>query len=134
MEWILLRLGHISKIRCKVIGLKDRIILVTGAVGQKCVERIPSLGILDLAEYMAAECRTKVLGIWQGKKIHEPWISLDEARNTLAPDGCDLIKPDDPFFEFCMDSEGFEYNSKINNDWVTKDRVNQMVAAIRGDI
>ena len=108
--------------------------------GETYVPKIPSLSIMDLARYMAPECQTRIIGIRQGEKIHETLISRDEARNTLENDNFYLIKPDNPFFNSCIDEAGFrpvpedfEYNSMTNPDWVTKADVDEMIESVRGE-
>jgi UDP-N-acetylglucosamine 4,6-dehydratase len=48
---------------------------------------------MDLAKGIAPECRTEVIGIRPGEKLHELLISRDEARNTLEMQDRFLIQP-----------------------------------------
>ena len=103
--------------------------------GETFVPKIPSMGIMDLARFIALSCPTKIIGIRQGEKIHEALISRDEARNTLESEDYYLIKPDNHFFQSSIDESrfkpvplDFEYTSDTNPIWVTKDQVEQMIA------
>ncbi|MDA3791291.1 MAG: UDP-N-acetylglucosamine 4,6-dehydratase (inverting) [Desulfobacula sp.] len=112
--------------------------LMTG--GETFIPKLPSLNIMDLAKFIAPECKTKIVGIRQGEKIHETLISQDEARNTLGCPDFFLIKPDNSFFRSQIDEtnfgnvpEGFEYNSKTNDEWVTKAQIDQIIASMDQD-
>lgn len=103
--------------------------------GETFVPKIPSMGIMDLAGFIAPDCPTKIIGIRQGEKIHETLISRDEARNTLESEAYYLIKSDNQFFKCSIDENiykpvplDFEYTSDTNPIWVTKDQVEQMIA------
>ena len=102
--------------------------------------KISSLGIMDLAGFIAPDCPTKIVGIRQGEKIHETLVSRDEARNTLEHGEYYLIKSDNPFFKSSVDekkykpvSADFEYRSDINSEWVTKEQVDKMIAPFLGE-
>lgn len=108
--------------------------------GETFVPKIPSMKILDLAAYIGPECRTKIVGIRQGEKIHETLINQDEARNTIETGEYYIIKPDSRFFSPQIDETGFkpvaedfEYNSKTNGQWVTKAQIEEMLTALPGD-
>jgi UDP-N-acetylglucosamine 4,6-dehydratase len=107
--------------------------MMTG--GEIFVPKIPSMGIMDLAGFIAPDCSVKIVGIRQGEKIHEILINRDEARNTLENEDYYLIKPDNRFFNSRIDEKkfkpvlpDFEYNSSTNHEWVTKDQVDKMIA------
>ncbi|HML53887.1 MAG TPA: UDP-N-acetylglucosamine 4,6-dehydratase (inverting) [Solidesulfovibrio magneticus] len=89
--------------------------------GEVFVPKLPSMSILDLAQGLAPECRTEVIGIRPGEKLHELLISRDEARNTLEQGDRFLIRP--PFEYFASPTkapagtavpEDFEYSSGSN--------------------
>lgn len=89
--------------------------------GEVFVPKLPSMNIMDLAEAVAPDCRTEVIGIRPGEKIHELMITRDDARNTLELDDCFIIKPDNCFLKERYEKidgepveEGFEYSSGSN--------------------
>jgi UDP-N-acetylglucosamine 4,6-dehydratase len=111
--------------------------MMTG--GETFVPKMPSMGILDLAGFIAPECPTQIVGIRPGEKIHETVISPDEARNTLDGGDYYLIKSDNPFFKSSVDENGFkpvaadfEYKSNTNHEWITKEQVEQMLSPFTG--
>jgi UDP-N-acetylglucosamine 4,6-dehydratase len=50
--------------------------------GEIFVPKIPSYRILDLAKAVAPGCRTKVVGIRPGEKLHEEMITASDSFNT----------------------------------------------------
>ncbi len=61
--------------------------------GEIFVPKIPSMNIMDLAKAIAPGCKTKIVGIRPGEKLHEVMISSDDARNTKELPNCYVIKP-----------------------------------------
>lgn len=103
--------------------------------GELFVPKIPSMKIIDLARVIAPECRTKVIGIRPGEKIHEVMISSDDARNTYEHDDCFVIAPNFDWWKPSSQSwgrkvpEGFSYSSDANERWMTKKELRQMIEA-----
>jgi len=102
--------------------------------GEVFVPKIPSMKIMDLASVICPECRTVTIGIRPGEKLHEVMITKDDARNTVEFDDCFLIKPAFRFFKkrFSEDGckhvpENFEYNSKLNNWWLTAKELKKII-------
>ncbi|MCP3941161.1 MAG: UDP-N-acetylglucosamine 4,6-dehydratase (inverting) [Desulfobacteraceae bacterium] len=111
--------------------------LSTMTGGETFIPKLASLNIMDLAKFIAPECKTRIVGIRQGEKIHEILISQDEARNTLECPTYFLIKPENSFFQSRIDEtyfkkvpKGFEYNSRTNGELVTKAQIDQMIASM----
>jgi UDP-N-acetylglucosamine 4,6-dehydratase/5-epimerase len=90
--------------------------------GELFVPKIPSMNIMDLAKAIAPECRTEIVGIRPGEKLHEVMIPLDDARNAVEFDDYYIIKPPFNFFQRRFNAknkakavpDGFEYNSGTN--------------------
>ena len=89
--------------------------------GELFVPKIPSMNIMDLAEAIAPQCETRIVGIRPGEKIHELMISRDDARETLEFDTFYVIQPRFPYWhDRCSWDggqkvpQGFEYNSGTN--------------------
>ncbi len=111
--------------------------------GEIFVPRIPSMKIVDLAQAICPECKTEIIGIRPGEKIHETLISEDEARNTVMFEECyvvqanqqrqgDLLKGKNGFQgQLC--SEGFEYSSGKNDQWLSVDELRELVDQIVDD-
>lgn len=93
--------------------------------GEIFVPKIPSMNIMDLAKAIAPECKTEIVGIRPGEKLHEAMIMEDDARHTLEHDTYYVIQPEFPFWskQFADGGkelpEGFEYTSDKNSEWLT---------------
>jgi UDP-N-acetylglucosamine 4,6-dehydratase len=92
--------------------------------GELFVPKIPSMNIMELAKAVCPDCKTEIVGIRPGEKLHETMIPADEAPRTVEYDDHFIIKPNFNFFErrFVNNdgrpvSEGFEYTS-ANNPWL----------------
>jgi len=94
--------------------------------GELFVPKLPSMNLMDLAAAIAPKCRTEIVGIRPGEKLHEVMITADDARYTLEYKDYYVIKPDFRYFERRFQEgkgrpvpEDFEYNS-LNNPWRLK--------------
>ena len=102
--------------------------------GELFVPKIPSMNILDLAQAVAPECKTEVVGIRPGEKIHELMIPRDTARKALEFDSFYVIQPDFMFWSrrSCWDGgkkvpDDFEYDSGTNPWRLTIDEMKQII-------
>jgi len=104
--------------------------------GEIFVPKIPSMKVLDLAQAIAPECRTEVVGIRPGEKLHEVMVPEDDAHHTLEFDDHYAILP--TFEEWdgagyaarkggrpCPD--GFRYSSDANTRWLSVEELRQMI-------
>ena len=94
------------------------------------------MNIMDLAKAIDPECKTEIIGIRAGEKIHEVMIPLDEARRTLEFDGYYLLQPDFRFWEKRNNHSGkpvdenFEYNSGTNPWILTVDEMKRIIKTL----
>jgi len=102
--------------------------------GELFVPKLPSMNIMDLASAVAPDCRTEIVGIRPGEKIHEVMITRDDDRRTLEFENYYLIQPDFRFFKFRFSNntgkqvaENFEYNSGTNSWRLTQEELKQMI-------
>jgi UDP-N-acetylglucosamine 4,6-dehydratase len=102
--------------------------------GELFVPKIPSMNIMDLAKAIATECKTKIIGIRPGEKLHEVMVPRDDARMTLEFDKFYIIQPKFWFFERRFKNkkgkplpEDFEYNSGTNTWWLTVEELREMI-------
>jgi UDP-N-acetylglucosamine 4,6-dehydratase len=79
------------------------------------------MNMMDLARAICPKCKTEIIGIRPGEKLHEVMVPKDDARRTLEYEDYYLIQPDFRFFDRRFDckegkpvSGGFEYNSETN--------------------
>lgn len=107
--------------------------------GEVFVPRIPSMKILDLAKAIAPECRTEIVGIRPGEKLHEVMVPEDDARHTVAYDDHYAILPTVAGWDTgsylkrnggtpCQD--GFRYASDTNDRWLTVDELRRIVGQV----
>ncbi len=107
--------------------------------GELFVPKVPSMNIMDVVKAICPGCRTEIIGIRPGEKLHEVMIPRDDARNTLEFDNFYMIKPDFRFFKRRFKNnegkpvpEDFEYNSKTNTWWLTIEELREMVKNLYG--
>ena len=105
--------------------------------GELFVPKIPSMNIMDLAKAIAPECKTTVVGIRPGEKLHEVMISADDSRKALEFENFYLIQPDFGYWKKTNGwrkgkdvSDGFEYNSSTNPWFLSVDEMKQTLAAL----
>jgi UDP-N-acetylglucosamine 4,6-dehydratase len=104
--------------------------------GEIFVPKIPSMNIMDLAAVVAPECKTEIVGIRPGEKLHEVMVPEDDARTTVELDDRFVIKPAFPWFttdayrdaKRCAD--GFRYGSDTNDRWLTRTELAEMVRSL----
>ena len=99
--------------------------------GELFVPKIPSMKVTDVAKALAPECKTEVIGIRPGEKLHELMISEDDARQTVELADSYVILPTRPglsVMEYARRrggkpcEEGFRYASDTNSKWLTQEQ------------
>jgi UDP-N-acetylglucosamine 4,6-dehydratase len=104
--------------------------------GEVFVPKIPSMKITDLAEAIAPECDTEVVGIRPGEKLHEVMIPSNDARNTLEFDDYYAVLPafrnwnseayqKEKGGTWCDDQ--FKFSSDNNERWLTAEELREMI-------
>jgi UDP-N-acetylglucosamine 4,6-dehydratase/5-epimerase len=116
------------------ISLQDGVNMVMYALlhhlgGEIFVPKIPSYKILDIAKAIAPKCKTKVVGIRPGEKLHEEMITDTDSLNTIDLGEYYAILPSVSFVyteeDFLQHHNakkvpfGFKYNSGSNTKWET---------------
>jgi UDP-N-acetylglucosamine 4,6-dehydratase len=95
--------------------------------GEIFVPKIPSMTVTDVAKVVAPECKTEVIGIRPGEKLHEIMITPDDAGLTLEFGDHYVIQPADKWWDakrYVAESggkplpEGFQYSSDKNSEWL----------------
>jgi len=100
--------------------------------GEIFVPKIPSMKITDLAEAIAPECKTEIVGIRPGEKLHEVMISGDDARNTVELENCYVIQPAFHWWDRSNHAlgrsvaEDFSYRSDLNDKWLSKNELREI--------
>jgi UDP-N-acetylglucosamine 4,6-dehydratase len=125
--WITLERGVNFVLKCleKMVG------------GELFIPKIPSMNIMDLAKAVCPECKTDVIGIRPGEKLHEVMVPKDEAHRTLEYEDYYLIQPDFRFFQHRFNNDNgkpvakdFEYNSGTNPWRLSIDEMKEMIKSL----
>lgn len=102
--------------------------------GELFVPKIPSMKIIDLAKAICPTCKTEIIGIRPGEKLHEVMIPKDDAHNTLEFEDYYVMQPAFRYWERRFNNEGgkpvpegSEYNSGTNTWWLTIDELRGMI-------
>ncbi|WP_133511738.1 UDP-N-acetylglucosamine 4,6-dehydratase (inverting) [Candidatus Thiosymbion oneisti] len=113
--------------------------------GEIFVPKIPSLRIMDLAQAMAPEIATRIIGIRPGEKLHEVMCPADDSHLTLEFADHYIIQPT---IEFAYRNQGydvnaigetgmpvipgFEYNSGTNKHFLSVEEIRELnrIAAV----
>ena len=105
--------------------------------GELFVPKLPSMNIMDLAQAIAPNCRTEIVGIRPGEKIHEALITRDDARKTLEYKNYYVIQPDLVFFKKRFNTkdgkavpENFEYSSGANPWCLSAKELGEMIKSL----
>ena len=123
------------------ISLQEGVDLVLYALknawgGEIFVPKIPSYKILDVADAIGPECEKKIVGIRPGEKIHEEMITASDSFYSYDLGRYYAILPSmhkwqlsDYISAFNAEkvSEGFNYNSGSNNDFLTLEQLTILV-------
>ena len=104
--------------------------------GEILVPKLPSYKIMDLAKAIAPNCKTQIIGIRAGEKIHEEMISSSDSQNTLELKDFYLILPklDKKILSIYSKKygakkvkKGFTYSSDANSKFLTIKELNQLI-------
>ncbi len=93
--------------------------------GELFIPKIPSMGMLDLAEAIAPGCKHKITGIRPGEKLHEVLLPKEESYYALEFKDRFIVEPDLAFVKKPRHKKGTpvkeftEYASDSNSDWLT---------------
>jgi UDP-N-acetylglucosamine 4,6-dehydratase len=107
--------------------------------GEVFVPKIPSMGVLDLAETIAPGVPHDVVGIRPGEKLHEILLTNDEIRHTVDAGEVYVVKPEHPWWnDVGWDSaaalpDGFVYSSDNNERWLSRDELAALLATVPVD-
>jgi UDP-N-acetylglucosamine 4,6-dehydratase len=108
--------------------------LATMHGGEVFVPKIPSMRIMDLVKAIAPGCKTKIIGIRPGEKLHESLLTEDESPRALDMGTLFLIKPNfhswgaqAPWTGGKKLPEGFRYASDSNDAWLTAEELRAMI-------
>ncbi len=104
--------------------------------GEIFVPKIPSMNIMDLTATLAPDCRTEVVGIRPGEKLHEVMVPEDDSRTTLELPDRYVIRPAFEWFNLNHYPEakpvpdGFSYSSDKNDHWLSRAELLGMIESM----
>lgn len=104
--------------------------------GELFVPKIPSTDIMTLVEALAPQCRTEVIGIRPGEKLHELMISEDDARRTVDMGSHYVLQPQQSWWDDAVTSagtvvpEGFSYRSDTNPERLGVTEVRDLLGSL----
>lgn len=103
--------------------------------GELFVPKIPSTDIMTLARAIGPDCRTDVVGIRPGEKLHEMMIGEDDARRTLDMGDYYVVQPDFPWWSNgrlagAAVPDGFSYRSDTNPYRLGVDEVRELLRSL----
>jgi UDP-N-acetylglucosamine 4,6-dehydratase len=107
--------------------------------GEIFVPKIPSMRILDLAQAMAPDLPTKIIGIRPGEKLHEIMCPADDSFHTYEYEDHFVIAPSIQFSSRSNDftvnainekgkavEHNYEYNSRDNEQFLSIDEIQEL--------
>lgn len=123
------------------ISLQDGVQMVMHALevawgGELYVPKIPSYKITEVAKAIAPNCKTEIVGIRPGEKVHEEMITTSDAFTTYDLGKYYVILPQVPVWnlnEYIKEfnakkvPEGFNYSSGENEEWVDAKGLQQLI-------
>ena len=104
--------------------------------GEIFIPKLPSMKVVDLAKAICPQCKIKLIGIRPGEKINECLLTDDEARHALEFKDLFVVEPEFSWWvrEKLKNGsplpEGFRYSSDKNKDWITIEKMCNMVKTI----
>lgn len=123
------------------ITLEEGVDMVLHAIanawgGELYVPKIPSYKILDVASAVSKLCKTEVVGIRPGEKLHEEMITETDSLCTYDCGKYYVIAPSTPHwdlsawkekFNASKVTEGFKYNSGTNDEWLSVSEIREQI-------
>jgi UDP-N-acetylglucosamine 4,6-dehydratase len=106
--------------------------------GEIFVPKIPSMKVTEVAQVVAPECRTEIIGIRPGEKLHEIMVTQDDAINTVEFDSYYAIQPGVDWWDSKKYieaaggrpvAEDFHYSSDTNKEWMSRDQLKALLAS-----
>jgi UDP-N-acetylglucosamine 4,6-dehydratase len=98
--------------------------------GEIFVPKLPSFYITDLAKAVSDSCKTNIIGIRPGEKIHEEMISSYDSLNTIDLGRCFAILNQNNL-EFYKDEKflhpDFTYQSNTNNNFLNVAQLKKII-------
>ena len=104
--------------------------------GELFVPKIPSTDIMTVVEALAPTCRTEIVGIRPGEKLHELMIGEDDARRTRDMGTHYVLQPQQPWWDDevvnggTAVADGFSYRSDNNPHRLDVGEVRELLGSL----
>ena len=104
--------------------------------GELFVPKIPSTDIMTVVEALAPTCRTEIVGIRPGEKLHELMIGEDDARRTRDMGTHYVLQPQQPWWDDdvvnggAAVADGFSYRSDNNPHRLDVGEVRELLGSL----
>lgn len=105
--------------------------------GETFISKIPSFKITDLAQAMLPGCEMPEVGIREGEKLHEIMVTTEDSMTTYEYDKHFIVYPQMVFSTKRMPQptgkkvpEGFSYSSGNNTEWLTVERIQELLKTL----
>jgi UDP-N-acetylglucosamine 4,6-dehydratase/5-epimerase len=104
--------------------------------GELFVPKIPSMKITDVAQAVAPDCRTEIIGIRPGEKLHEVMVTRDDATHTLEFEDHFVVQPSAEWWnkeDYRQTTGGrpvaddFQYSSDNNTKWLSREQLQDLL-------
>jgi len=108
--------------------------------GEIFVPRVPSMGIIGIAEALAPDAERRVVGIRPAEKLHEVLLTEDESRHSLEVDNGYVVLPEYASWPLRAVEggrplpAGFRYSSDLNDRWLDVEELKDMAADVRATV
>lgn len=125
-----------------MISLQEGVDLVmkafeVGEGNEIFVKKIPSMGILDIAEAVDPEGKREIVGIRPGEKLHEQMISAEDSYTTWEfGDHYRILTSLQSANEAALQKqggrvvpEGFTYTSDNNTEWMSVEELREWISS-----
>jgi UDP-N-acetylglucosamine 4,6-dehydratase len=104
--------------------------------GEIFVPKIPSMKVTEVAKVVAPGCKTRIIGIRPGEKLHEVMITQDDAAYTAELKDHYVIQPAAQWWDrarYLKATGGkaappkFKYSSDANRLWMTRQQLGEIL-------
>ncbi len=104
--------------------------------GELLVPKLPSYKLVDLAKAVGPKCKTPIIGVRPGEKIHEEMISSSDSQNTIELNKFYLILPNlnnkilnkyKKKFKCKKVNKNFIYSSNTNKKFLSINELRKMI-------
>jgi UDP-N-acetylglucosamine 4,6-dehydratase (inverting) len=123
------------------ITLEEGVEMVLHAIskswgGELYVPKISSYRIREVATAIGPHCKTEIVGIRPGEKLHEEMITETDSLNTYDCGKYYVIAPSLPRWDLQKWMQefnatkvpvGFKYNSGTNDDWLSVEQIREQI-------